>query len=942
MDTLIPSPDWLDAVPVIFSSMLVKSAIILGVGGLLAFALRYSSASMRHMVLTAAMAAILLLPFAFVLLPQWRLPLLPALEKTAPVVDTSPDITANIAPDPFPSVAEPAGKHTSVNESHTFVVVSPENDLHISVTIPEIEIPPVVAEINDFEISIDVSDVVAPVAPVAPVTVSPAVTTPLAVGSSTSHGVVGTLRSIPWQLMLLSVWMAGSLFVLIRLLIAHAGVRLLVRRSTVVDNLDWRYDLDRYKRFLEIEQDIQIRHSRLSSVPMIVGCLRPVLILPDDHLNWTGERRRIVLLHELAHIKRRDCLTQMIAELTCALVWFNPMVWLASRQLRVEREIACDDIVLMSGTRASTYAETILETIKTIRQAEWSPVASIAMARKSDLEGRLIAILDPDVRRKRINRASSSLAVGLIAALALPVAVAMPVRITPQDLSKNEDKNSYETTTPKPAESVSRQVNSWNSSYNTQNYSFEFSDERADIATARAEFAKSRSDAARRWSDGTGFDISDDWSTNDNQSWSISRNSYRSPEYRSHEVALDTLSVEQLIKLRKYGVDSQFITELQQLGYSKLSVDDLIDLAKYGVDPGYIQDLANTGFEKLSVNELVKFSKYGVDSELVAGLKAHGFNVSTDDVVSLSKYGIDEHDIDAYAQAGLTNIGVDELINMSKYGVDPSDIVEYQAAGYNDLSYDDLISLSKFGIDGDDISGFVALGYSNLSVDELINLSKYGVDADEISALVAVGYNDLSVDELVQLTKYGVDADEIAELSVIGYNDLTVQDMINLSKYGLDADDIADLSHGGRTYSIEDLVDMAKYGVDGDEIAKLAAAGYKNLATDDLVKIARYGVDTEEIAQFSMYGYDDLSIDDIIDITKYGVDAELVSALEELGHDNVSMEKLIKMTKYGVDAEYVRELAETGIKLSIDDVIDLGKHGVSADYVRAMKSDGNN
>ncbi len=79
---------------------------------------------------------------------------------------------------------------------------------------------------------------------------------------------------------------------------------------------------------------------------MTCGAWHPVLLLPDAAENWPLERRRVVLLHELAHIKRLDWLTQTLAYIAGSLHWFNPLVWLAARRMRVEREQACDDLVL--------------------------------------------------------------------------------------------------------------------------------------------------------------------------------------------------------------------------------------------------------------------------------------------------------------------------------------------------------------------------------------------------------------------------------------------------------------------------------------------------------------------------------------------------------------------------------------------------------------------
>ena len=75
--------------------------------------------------------------------------------------------------------------------------------------------------------------------------------------------------------------------------------------------------------------------------------------MPEDADRWPLERLRIVLLHELAHVKRRDCLTHVLAQLACALHWFNPLAWMAARHIRTERERACDDLVLACGTRGS-------------------------------------------------------------------------------------------------------------------------------------------------------------------------------------------------------------------------------------------------------------------------------------------------------------------------------------------------------------------------------------------------------------------------------------------------------------------------------------------------------------------------------------------------------------------------------------------------------------
>jgi hypothetical protein len=126
-------------------------------------------------------------------------------------------------------------------------------------------------------------------------------------------------------------------------------------------------------------------------------------------------RLRAVLLHEVAHVKRGDCRVQLLAQMACAVYWFNPLIWIAARQLRVERERACDDEVLAHGATPSAYAADVLQLARA--QSRLASSALLAMARPGELEGRLRAILAPG--RPRIpNRAARIAATVAICTLA--------------------------------------------------------------------------------------------------------------------------------------------------------------------------------------------------------------------------------------------------------------------------------------------------------------------------------------------------------------------------------------------------------------------------------------------------------------------------------------------------------------------------------------------
>ena len=99
--------------------------------------------------------------------------------------------------------------------------------------------------------------------------------------------------------------------------------------------------------------------ARLS--PITWGWLKPTILLPATASDWSPNRLRPIVQHELAHIARADWPLLLLADLTASLYWFHPLVWVMRRRIRVESEKACDDSVLRFGTTPGAYAELLLE-----------------------------------------------------------------------------------------------------------------------------------------------------------------------------------------------------------------------------------------------------------------------------------------------------------------------------------------------------------------------------------------------------------------------------------------------------------------------------------------------------------------------------------------------------------------------------------------------------
>ncbi|HUG40367.1 MAG TPA: M56 family metallopeptidase [Longimicrobiales bacterium] len=222
------------------------------------------------------------------------------------------------------------------------------------------------------------------------------------------------------------VWLAGILVLLLPVGAGWIGVRRLEGRSRLVEDSRLRHLATRLALRIGLGREFRLLFGPVGTMPMTWGIVRPVVVLPPDARDWPRARLEAVLLHELAHVKRRDCLTQLLAEVVRAVHWVDPLAWLAARRLRVEREHACDDIALAWGARPSAYASELLGLARAYRASPATTFAAVGMARRGQLSSRLHAVLDESRRRGAPARSAVVRAAAVVAAATLGLAGAAP------------------------------------------------------------------------------------------------------------------------------------------------------------------------------------------------------------------------------------------------------------------------------------------------------------------------------------------------------------------------------------------------------------------------------------------------------------------------------------------------------------------------------------
>lgn len=224
--------------------------------------------------------------------------------------------------------------------------------------------------------------------------------------------------STNWPQTLALIWLVGLAAAGLRLVAGWIAVARLARHAVPVAAPEWRETIWSVLATSSFRRPVRFLESAEVVTPCTWGTLEPTVLLPAVGAEWNAEERRQVVVHELAHVRRFDCATQLVSGLTVALHWFNPLAWYAQRACRVAREQACDDAVLAAGGTASIYAGLLLAAAAP-EGGPWMPAEAQAMARRSQIGDRLLAVLDPARRRNPVDRR----AVGWISATALAVAI---------------------------------------------------------------------------------------------------------------------------------------------------------------------------------------------------------------------------------------------------------------------------------------------------------------------------------------------------------------------------------------------------------------------------------------------------------------------------------------------------------------------------------------
>ena len=519
-------------------------------------------------------------------------------------------------------------------------------------------------------------------------------------------------------LIVAAVWLVVALAILARLLISLIYLNRL-KHDALPLAVESRHALTRYDRAHKGDRDVRICVSDEITVPVAVGIFDAMILIPSDLLHeLDANDLDRVLLHELAHVRRSDDWVNLFERIVQALFFFSPGIYWISRQLDLEREVACDDWVLEQSAENVPYARCLARIVEMTQWPYTAPAAPGVFVTRKSMSIRIERLL----ARGRDIRVRLALVPSLLAFVFILVVVIAGGFVSP-----------------------------------TIAYTLDHNVTAIGKADKVGGAVRQQTHVAVRHNEGTQVKTQYVYLPATPAPDLVTKEAPQKPPVEP--IAKTTVAASSAtVNTPKMVADASYLDDLAAAGYKNLSPDDVIALKSVGVTGQYIHDLQNAGLKNLSARDLVSLKSLGVDGAWVAQMRAAGLtDLTPRNLEGLKSLGVDGDYISHMRSAGLTGLDSRDLAGLKSLGVDSDYISQMRAAGLANLDARQLEGLKSLGVDSAYVKSLANVGYPHLSARDLEGLKSLGVDSDYIAKLRSHGFTNLTVHQLETFKSQGVE-----------------------------------------------------------------------------------------------------------------------------------------------------------------------------------------
>ncbi len=690
-------------------------------------------------------------------------------------------------------------------------------------------------------------------------------------GTPESSATSGGWNLRPLQQLVFPSWIAGVLLLSLCHFIGWGKTRRLTRQGPAQVSEDWRARFRRLCNTAGLDRAIDIAGSSVARIPCVVGWAKPVILIPlSSFTGLEAEELEMIILHELAHIRRHDVLVGYFQTVVEILFFFNPAVWWISRQIRAEREHCCDDFAIaLSGDRLGyARALTNLELTRTIRTRS-ARTSLVAAADSTPLLQRVRRILGAPSEQGQPSRGS----VGGILLLATLLTVGFSA-LSGSTYSDTSSKTVLETSDKIESEDgdiygeweiESRgrrtQISMRFDREGTTGFSVNTDDliGQNDLSGNRFKLERDAGtfyfegqlerDGDELWGSGDCFfranaeyvkameDLGYDLGTPGRSKYDQARSEYKRSRSRGSH------NRDRSLILGIHDVTLAFARGLDSLGYDNLSFSKLLEAHIHNVSPEFIRELRELGYENLRMSKLVEMQIHDAEPDYIRELNRLGYtDLSPDRLVEMRIHDVEPEFIEELAELGYERLRPSELVEMQIHDVEPEFVRELDRLGYKDLSRSRLVEFQIHNVEPSFIEELAELGYDDLSPSKLVEFRIHSVTPRFVRELAELGYDDLSPSKLVEFKIHSVTPRFVRELAELGYDDLSPSKLVEFRIHSVTPRLIRELAElGYRDISPSRLVEMKIHNVTPSFIERLQSRGYDDLSPRELVDIKIHG-----------------------------------------------------------------------------------------------------
>jgi bla regulator protein blaR1 len=400
---------------------------------------------------------------------------------------------------------------------------------------------------------------------------------------------------------------------------------------------EWQQRLALLLNRLQITHPVSLLQSGLVKVPMVVGWLKPVILVPVGMLaHISPEQVESILLHELAHIRRQDYVFNLVQHVVDTLFFFNPALLWISSLIRTERENCCDDIAIRQTNSRRRLIEALVSFHEYRQSAQ--PYALSLTGKNKGVVRRVERI---------VHRKNHSLNVGERLLLMCGL-MTLSVAFITIDSSRQDTSTSAVTPSvtriqaPAPSTPSSAAATTPPSGKGIL---------KPASTPAMASLQPQPDTTHPRLAEDSSPDLLDELQS----------------------LGYHDISVDELIRCKEHGVTGEFIADLRKLGYKDFSLDKTIELVDHGVSPEFINSLTHMGYTDISLDMAIRLVDHGVTTDFISSIRKLGFaSVSLQKAIKLADHGVTSDFIVSWKNKTGKLFDLDDYIKLADSGIDPS------------------------------------------------------------------------------------------------------------------------------------------------------------------------------------------------------------------------------------------------------------------------------